>query len=173
MQLETRRFGTIEVADEDVYFVPNGIPGFPEMHRVTLIGAGNGPGERAGDGADAAGDDSSLFWLQDLDDGDLAFMCVVPWVAFPDYEIEIDERLLGIEDETDVRILSLISIRHEADDSGVQMTVNLRAPLVIDTRHRRLQQVILSDSRWPIRAPFVVLDTAVTQPDAPTTIAVS
>ena len=40
------------------------------------------------------------------------------------------------------------------------MTVNLRAPLVVDVAKRRLQQVILSDSRWPIRAPFAVLTTA-------------
>ena len=38
------------------------------------------------------------------------------------------------------------------------MTANLRAPIVVDTRRRRIQQVILSDSRWPIRAPFVVAD---------------
>lgn len=151
MQLETRRFGTIEVEDDDAFSVPNGIPGFPDMRRVALFGAGLAPGQ-------SAGDEQSLFWLQDLDDGDLAFLCVVPWIAFPEYEIDIDERSLGIDDQLDVRILGLITVRHE--DDGDRMTVNLRAPLVVDVAKRRLQQVILSDSRWPIRAPFAVLTGA-------------
>lgn len=151
MQLQTRRFGTIEVEDDDAFSVPNGIPGFPDMRRVALFGAGPTPGQ-------TADEEQSLFWLQDLDDGDLAFLCVVPWIAFPEYEIDIDERSLGIDDQLDVRILGLITVRHEQD--GEQMTVNLRAPLVVDVAKRRLQQVILSDSRWPIRAPFAVLTGA-------------
>ncbi|MEY4229614.1 MAG: hypothetical protein RLZZ362_463 [Actinomycetota bacterium] len=151
MQLETRRFGTIEVKDDDAFAVPTGIPGFPAMRRVALLGAGPAPGQEPDD-------EQALFWLQDLDDGDLAFLCVVPWIAFPEYEIDIDERSLGIDDELDVRILGIITVRQE--DEGESMTVNLRAPLVVDVAKRRLQQVILSDSRWPIRAPFAVLTNA-------------
>jgi flagellar assembly factor FliW len=148
MQIETRRFGTIAIDDDEVFSVSNGIPGFPDMRRVVLLGAGPAPG------ADPA-EDSSLFWLQDLDDGDLAFLCVVPWIAFPDYEIDIDERSLGIEDEADVRVLSLVTTHRDVDVP--HMTANLRAPLVVDTNRRKLQQIILADSRWPIRAPFGVL----------------
>ena len=38
-----------------------------------------------------------------------------------------------------------------------QLTTNLRAPIVVDTRKQRLQQIILNDSRWPIRALVTVL----------------
>ncbi len=149
MQVQTRRFGAIEVADDDVYEVPNGIPGFRDMRRVTLLGGGPMPGEV----------EPSLYWLQDLDDGGLAFMCVVPWVTFPEYEIDIDERVLGIADEADVRVLSLITV-HPVDGEHC-LSVNLRAPLVVDVSTRRLQQVILSDSRWPVRAPMAVLPAPV------------
>ncbi len=153
MQIETRRFGTIEVDDDEVFGVPHGIPGFPALQRVTLLGAG--PSDpNAPEGVE----DHSLFWIQDLDDGDLAFLCVVPWIAFPDYDIDIDEKSLGIDDEADVRVLSLLTTRREDGEST--MTANLRAPLVVDVRRRRLQQVILSDSRWPIRAPFAVLQAS-------------
>ncbi|MEX1107066.1 MAG: flagellar assembly protein FliW [Ilumatobacteraceae bacterium] len=134
--------------DDDAFAVPNGIPGFPAMRRVALFGAG----PAAGQGPD---DEQALFWLQDLDDGELAFLCVVPWIAFPEYDIDIDEHSLGINDTLDVRILGLITVRD--DEDGEHMTVNLRAPLVVDTAKRRLQQVILTDSRWPIRAPFAAL----------------
>jgi flagellar assembly factor FliW len=150
MQFETRRFGTIAVDDAEVYAVPTGIPGFPELRRVVLLGAGPAPGVNPSD-------ESSLYWMQDLDDGDLAFMCLVPWEVFPDYEIDIDEKSLGIA-EADVRILSLVTVHRTADTP--HLTANLRAPLVVDVGRRRVQQVILSDSRWPIRAPFGVLPSS-------------
>jgi flagellar assembly factor FliW len=148
MQFETRRFGTISIADDDAFTVPTGIPGFPELRRVALLGAGPAPGA-------TPSDESSLYWMQDLDDGDLAFMCLVPWEVFPDYEIDIDERSLGIADESDVRVLSLVTVHRDGDTP--HLTANLRAPIVVDVRSRKLQQVILADSRWPIRAPFGVL----------------
>jgi flagellar assembly factor FliW len=133
---------------------------------VALLGAGTVPGHQSegqDTGAEAQADDYSMYWLQDLDDGDLAFLCIVPWAAFPDYDIEIDERSLGIADETDIRVLSLVTTRRE--DGAAHLTANLRAPLVVDTRARKLQQVILSDSRWPIRAPFAEVSSGVDAAD--------
>ena len=49
MQVHTRRFGSIVVDDDEVYAVPNGIPGFPELRRVVLLGAGPAPGVNPGD----------------------------------------------------------------------------------------------------------------------------
>ena len=79
----------------------------------------------------------------------------MPWEVFPEYDIDIDERSLGIADEADVRVLSLVTVHR--DEDAPHLTANLRAPLVVDIARRRLQQVILADSRWPIRAPFGVL----------------
>lgn len=151
MQIETRRFGHIEVDSTDTYEVPNGIPGFPSMRTVVLLAAGDAPGAGSGDTSEG----HSLFWMQDMHDGDLAFLCVVPWSVFPDYDIDVDERTLGIADPADIRVLALVTTRRE--DGAAHMTANLRAPLVVDAGRRRLQQVILSDSRWPIRAPFAEL----------------
>lgn len=167
MQIETRRFGTLEIDDDAAFDVSRGIPGFPEMRHVALLGAGTVPGH-ADDERDAAdSDDHAMYWMQDLDDGDLAFLCIVPWVAFPEYDIEIDESTLGIADESDIRVLSLVTTRRE--DGAAHLTANLRAPLVVDTRARKLQQVILSDSRWPIRAPFAEVSSAADAADTPST----
>jgi len=162
MELITRRFGTIEVQDENALAVPSGIPGFPQMRRATLMGASAvASAERAGDSdatAPSALDDTPLFWLQDLDDGDLAFLCVVPWGTFPDYDFDIDGDELGIEDEADVRILNIITVRRSEEASS--MTANLRAPLVVDVRNQRMHQVILTDNRWSVNAPIAALESA-------------
>jgi flagellar assembly factor FliW len=79
----------------------------------------------------------------------------VPFAPFPDYDFEIDEQGLGIEDPEDVTVLTIVTVRREG---GVaEMSTNLRAPLIIDRLNRRLHQVILPDSTWPVRARFAEL----------------
>ena len=158
MELITRRFGTIEVLDENALAVPSGIPGFPQMRRATLMGASavahpDAPPAEADESVDAP-----LFWLQDLDDGDLAFLCIVPWGTFPGYDFDIDGDELGIDDEADVRILNIITVRRS--DEASSMTANLRAPLVVDVRNQRMHQVILTDNRWSVNAPIAALESA-------------
>src|SRR5687767_5285687 len=121
MELLTRRFGAIEVLDENALTVPAGIPGFPQMRRATLMSASAVGGI---DGPRGDVEETPLFWLQDLDDGDLAFLCLVPWGMFPDYDFDIDGDELGIADEADVRILNILTIRRGEDAST--MTANLR-----------------------------------------------
>jgi flagellar assembly factor FliW len=152
MKIDTSRFGTIEVAEENAIAVPNGIPGFPKMRRVMLMAAGAAPGQKAPE------QDHSLFWLQDLDDGDLAFMAVVPWSVFPDYDLDFDATALDILDEEDVRILNLVTVRRV--DGEAQLSANLRAPLVVDTRQHRMHQVIMHDMQLPVSAMFANKSTA-------------
>jgi flagellar assembly factor FliW len=171
MQLETKRFGTIEVDDDGALTVPDGIPGFPAMKRVVVFSATSVPGGGL-PGHESPAKEHALYWLQDIDNGDLAFLCVVPWVPFPDYDFEIDEAEYGIANADDVRILNLITVRRQ--DPTPTMTVNLRAPLVIDVRHQQLFQIILGESRWPISAPLLAPSVATNEDSAevePLTIA--
>jgi len=149
VEIETKRFGTITVAGDEQFDVPRGIPGFAGLRRAVLLAAPVREPEA---------DPHSLFWLQDLDDGDLAFLCVVPWDLFPDYDLEIDEDEFGISDSVDVRVLNLVTVRAPERQTG--MTVNLRAPLVVDVRRRQLFQTILADQRWPISAPVAKTTTS-------------
>lgn len=157
MQVVTDRFGTVEVDDDDVLEVPDGIPGFPDLRRVTLLAAGPMPGHQPGDQPNA------LFWMQSLDDGSLAFLCVQPWIPFPDYAFDVDADMLGIADPDGVRVLNMVTVRRDGGDGDgaataptptITMTANLRAPLVIDLDRRALWQVILTDARWTVATPF-------------------
>ena len=146
MQVVTDRFGTVEVDDDDVLDLPEGIPGFPGLRRVTLLGAGVLPGCEPGPGV------HSMFWMQSVDDGALAFLCIQPWIAFPDYSFDLDADALGIEHPDSVCVLNIVTVRR--DGGGATMTANLRAPLVIDLDRRAMWQVILTDGRWTVDAPF-------------------
>lgn len=146
MDVETNRFGTIEVADDDVVTFPDGVPGFRGRRQMVLLGAGQLPGAIDFDGH------HSLFWLHDVHDPDLAFLTIVPWSAYPDYDIDIPPDEVDDADPDDLCILAIVTVRRE--NGGVRLTSNLLAPVVIDTARRVGRQVILHDATWPVHAPL-------------------
>lgn len=149
MHVESSRFGTIDVPDDEVVTFPDGLPGFPAVRRMALLGAGAMPG------VEHASDHHTLFWLHDLDDPALAFLTIVPWSAYPDYDIEIDPADVDDADADDLSILAIVTVRRE--DGTVRLTSNLLAPVVIDTVRRVGRQIILNDSTWPVHAPLAEL----------------
>jgi flagellar assembly factor FliW len=152
MHVESSRFGTIDVPDDEVVTFPDGLPGFPTVRHMALLGAGQMPG-----GAEMSAH-HTLFWLHDLDDPDLAFLTIVPWSAYPDYDIEIEPDDVDGADADDLSILAIVTVRRD-DVGGVRLTSNLLAPVVIDTARRIGRQLILQDATWPVHAPLAELGT--------------
>ncbi len=146
MQVETTRFGAIEVPDDEVVTFADGLPGFAGARSMVLLGAGDLAGAERGSGH------HSLYWLQDVADPGLAFLTTVPWAAYPDYDIDIDADDLGGADPDDLCVLAIVTVRRE--DGAVRLTSNLLAPVVIDTRRRIGRQLILQDTDWPVQAPL-------------------
>jgi flagellar assembly factor FliW len=147
VQVETTRFGAIEISEESIFTFAEGLPGFEGERRMTLLASGHVPGH-----ADVGADHPTMYWLQDVEDGSLAFLCIVPWLPFPDYEIDLDVEGLGIADERDVCVLTIVTVRRE--NGAMQMSANLRAPVIINAATRQARQVILTNNRWPVVAVF-------------------
>lgn len=154
MRIATSRFGDIDVTDEAVITFPDGLPGFGGRRQMVLVGGG----QLEGGESTADGDHHTLFWIQDTVDPDLAFLTIVPWQVYPDYDIDIDPA--DSDEPDDVCILSIVTVRRE--DGGVQMTTNLRAPVVINTAKSLGRQVILDDVTWPVQAPLAASGPPVT-----------
>lgn len=137
MQVNTRAFGPIDVREADVLSFQDGLYGFDTLRRFVLI--------------DIA-PDSPCRYLQSLDDPDLSFIVVDPWAVLPDYAPDVpDGELahLGVDRPEDVLCLVIAVVPEDVQ----QMTVNLRAPLVINPKTRRARQVILIGDKYPIRHP--------------------
>ena len=147
MKVETTRFGVIDVDEETLLTFADGIPGFPGMHRMARLGSGQVPGQ-----PDVGTEQQTMYWLQDVDDGELAFLCIVPWAVFPEYDVDLDVESLGITDERDVCVLAIVTVRR--DGGAMLMSANLRAPIVVNVATRAGRQVILTTSRWPVVATF-------------------
>jgi flagellar assembly factor FliW len=113
---------------------PRGIPGFEACRSFVLMAPeGDGP----------------LQYLKAVDGPPASFLVIDPRRVMPTYGCELTEtdRLqLGGDDHTTFLWLSLVMV--EADGT---ITVNLRAPIVINPARMIGQQVIPSQSAYPIR----------------------
>ena len=72
MKLSTRVFGEVEISEDKILTFPNGIIGFPDMTRFTLM-------------HDSEKDDSSIHWLQSVDEPSFAMPVIDPLYVKEDY----------------------------------------------------------------------------------------
>lgn len=140
MQIETTRFGTVEVPDEALIHLESGIIGFPRESTFALI---------------PHGDSKWIAWLQSAASPTLAFPVVSAHGLVADYPdvslATVAEKagLSGLED--DFAVLAVLSAPR-----GLPATVNLLAPLIINSVTRQGAQVFLEGSRFTTRELFVV-----------------
>ena len=120
----TTRFGALEVDAERVIDFPDGVIGFPGLKRYILIDH----------------KDTSLKWLQSLDDPDIAFIVAEPAFIAPDFSLNVDfaiKKYLGVREDDDLVILLIIRV-----ENG-QVKANVRGPLIFNAAAMRAVQVVL------------------------------
>jgi flagellar assembly factor FliW len=136
--INTTRFGELLYNEEDIIVFPRGIPGFERNHNWAI----------AGD------EDSIIKWLQSLDDAELALPITTPDIVMLEYNARIPDdeiELLGeVHSNEDLALLSVVSIPPSAP---WDMTVNLRAPILVNVKTRRAAQIIVLNEDYPLRHP--------------------
>ena len=135
MKIKTKFYNEIEVSEGKVFLFPQGLPGFPEERRFVLLQ-----------------EEGSLFGcLQSANNPEVAFIVITPYEVCPDYEIELDDAVteeLELTAAEDVMLLAIVTIPPGRPENA---TVNLQAPLVLNTARRRGSQIIIADSEYPLR----------------------
>ncbi len=130
MELETR-LGTIEVNEEDIIDFPVGILGFSEYHRYVIL-------EQEG---------SAFSYLQSVDDEELCFVVIMPELVCCDYAVNLTDdqiKLLQIESPADGKVYGIVTI----PENVAEMTVNLQAPVVINTKSLIGAQFVLQGDKY-------------------------
>lgn len=148
MQLNSTHLGVLEIAQDRIIEFPNGIPGFSEMRTVAVIPAVET--EQFSNTDDASG----LFFVQSTTNPDLVFLCIDPFLVFPEYEVDFDETALAISSASEVLVLAILSVSDGPEPFANRATANLRAPLVINAKARSGCQVVLADAHWAVKHPL-------------------
>jgi len=135
MRVDTCRFGELDINPETVISLDEGLLGFGDSRRYCLL---------------EHHPESPFQWLQSLEEAATAFVVIDPLTFFPDYQVEIDEaeaEALGLSSPDDAAVLNIVTIAENYPDT----TVNLIAPVVVNTRTRKAKQVILSNEAYTTR----------------------
>lgn len=130
MKIVTRDFGEVEISENTIIDMPNGILGFESAKRYTLLCP--------------LGEDIFPMWLQSVDSTEPCFVVYDPMQIYPDYRFEItdeEQALLKIDENTPYRCLTVAIV----PDDYRKTTINLRCPIVINTRDNIAAQLILED----------------------------
>lgn len=127
MKIQTTRFGLVEVLPSDVLDFPQGLIGMESCQKWVLL-------------ADAEA--NSLGWLQSTERPEIALAVVSPRRFVSGYQARVASRdvaSLELKDSGAVQVLAVVSKGEEG------LTVNLKAPLVINVKSRAGRQVVAKD----------------------------
>ena len=142
MEIESVRFGTLSVREEDIIHMPFGMLGFPDMKRFVMI---------------RYGEKSPFLWYQSLDEPALAFVMTNPFLFNPDYDVPLDEipgeMEWGTAEKDDV--VELYVVVNIPKGSPEKATANLIGPIVVNTRSRQAVQLAIADSPYSHRFPLI------------------
>ena len=119
MNIDSPRFGTLEIEPSKIIEFPRGLPGFEELKRFTLLH----PDEQAG----AA---PSYFILQSVDDPAVAFHISDPARFGFNYEIVLsdeDAAMIKLADPAAAAVVVML-----VKEAGGGVRANLNAPLVLN-----------------------------------------
>lgn len=138
MKIRTRFLGEVEINEDDIFVFQDGILGFEESRKFLLL--------------DIPENDSFRV-LQDAERESVSFVVADPWKFEAGYDIDIpDEELLkvNIRKQEQLAVLGIVTL----SDEFVHSTLNLMAPLVMNTNSRLGRQIVLNSSAYTTRHPL-------------------
>jgi flagellar assembly factor FliW len=145
MKVDTSRFGIVDIEPDDLLHFASGLLGLEECRHWVLL-------------ADAEND--ALGWLQSTSRPDVAFAVVSPRRFVPEYQMRVSKGELTPLDLADVRSAQVLTIVGKNQDG---VTLNLKAPLVINLERRMGRQVITNGDQplqYPLNRPTPLRKTA-------------
>lgn len=134
--MNTRHFGEIEIREEQIILFEEGIPGFEELRKFALISSDQ--------------PDSPFKWIQSMEKLELAFAIVNPFLVKRDYDFELEDEFvkkLDVLNASDVEVYSIVVVPEDTS----KISMNLKAPIVINSRNRKAAQVILASDKYKVR----------------------
>ena len=141
MKVNTRIFGEIEVDEDKLIQFANGIVGFPELKDFALIYD------------EEKGTDSDVRWMQSIQEPNFAIPVIDPLAIKPDYNPVVEDELLNpVGGINPAELLVLVTITVPTDIT--KMSINLRAPIIINAAAKKACQIIVEGEDYPVKFPI-------------------
>ena len=147
MKLDTRHFGEIDIDESKIVLFEEGLPGFRHLTKFALF---HDETHAQNTGAAEANSAGVFLWLQSLEDSDTAFVLLNTFMFMPDYAPKLEEGTLdslGECDSEDLIIRNIAVVPEKLED----MTVNLCAPIVINSVTQKGKQALAVNKEYHVR----------------------
>ena len=142
MRIDTKYFGTIDIGEEKIIHFDNGLLGFEDYKDYTIL-------------YDIDEEEKPFFsWLQSVDEKGLAFPVVNTFSVDEDYNPTVEDELLNtLGDITPENMIVLLLATIPKDVK--EASVNMRAPLVINSDNRKGMQIIVENKEYEIKHKII------------------
>lgn len=134
LTVQTLLKGPVEVTEDQLTTFVTPLLGFPQLKRWLFYQTQSGPS----------------YWIQSVDDPKVGFCVLAPFQAGLDPDIELngeDVADIGAKDASDIDVYTMVVL----DKDPAQRRTNLRAPILVCRASRMAKQVVLQDTRLPIK----------------------
>lgn len=138
MDVKTKSGKIISVDNEHILNFPEGLFGFELYHQYAIYDSEYPP----------------FVWMQSIEEQNLTFLIVDPFLICNDYELDVDDKQLlkiGIKSPLDVIVMTIVTIPQE---EGV-VTANLQGPIIINKNTKESLQVVLNSSKWTTKHDII------------------
>jgi flagellar assembly factor FliW len=129
MLIDSSRFGQVTIEPEDVLLFSRGLFAFENHRHWVLL---------------ADGDEGSVAWLQSIQDPEVALALVSPRLFIPDYRVSIGRNQLT---PLELAALDQAFVLNVLNRNQGQLTINLKAPVIINLDRRIGRQVVTNDEQ--------------------------
>lgn len=134
MKITTSRFGVVQFEKENEFLFPEGVLGFENLRPFVFV---DDP------------EDELFIWMQSCEKSHIAFPLLETSLFNSNYEIHLsknDLEALSLKDSESYESLSVITIPEDPR----QMSANLKAPIIINTKKNLGRQCVLPEEHLPI-----------------------
>lgn len=137
MLVKTKFFGEVNLPEEKIITFDRGLIGLTDYKKFTIL-------------YDCEKEESNVSWLQCVEEPALALPVVKPWIVKEDYNPIVEDELLNhLGELTEDNLVLLLTMTVPADIK--QMSVNLKAPIVINADTRKGAQIICENQDYEVK----------------------
>ena len=137
MLVKTKYFGEVDLPEEKIITFDRGLIGLPQYKKFTIL-------------YDCEKEEANISWLQSVDEPSLALPVINPGLVRKDYNPVLEDELLDhLGELTEENIIIFVTVSVPQDVKNT--TVNLKAPIVINSDTRKGCQVVAENQDYPVK----------------------
>lgn len=137
MQINTIRFGEVQIDEKKILTFNEGLPGLEEHKRYAVL---------------QFEESNPIYWLHSVEDPAICLPVSDAFTLLPEYAFNIgddDVNELELQGPEDLHVMCVLVI----PDNIEEMTANLAAPVIVNLRTGKARQIILASGSYSVRYP--------------------